>query len=62
LSFLPALAFGLGLLAPLPPAATTRLAYLLLNFYLFKALPFGIFLALSILSTFGVCFLTLIYT
>ena len=56
--FLPALAFGEGLLAALPPTATTTLAYLLLNFYLFKPLPLGCFLALSCLSTLGVCFLT----
>jgi len=59
-SFLPALAFGDGFFPPLPPATTTKLAYLLLNFYLLRALPFGIFLALSYLSTLGVCFLTYI--
>jgi len=54
------LALGDGFLAALPPAlATTKLAYLLLNFYLFKALPLGDFFAFSCLSTFGVCFLTL---
>jgi hypothetical protein len=57
-SFLPALALGEGLLAYLPPVATTTLAYLLLNFYLFKHLPLGVFLAFSTFSTFGVYFLT----
>jgi hypothetical protein len=52
------LAFGDGLFAALPPTATTKLAYLLLNFYLFNALPFGGFFAFSCLSTFGVYFLT----
>ena len=56
--FLPALAFGLGFLPPLPPATTTKLAYLLLNFILLRALPLGFFFDFSYLSTFGVYFLT----
>ena len=58
-SFLPAFALGLGFFPPLPPTTTTKLAYLLLNFYLFKALPLGHFFAFSYLSTLGVYFLTL---
>ena len=58
-SFLPALAFGDGLLAALPPTATTKFAYLLLNFILLRHLPLGLFLAFSYFSTLGVYFLTL---
>jgi hypothetical protein len=52
------LALGLGFFPPLPPATTTKLAYLLLNFILLRALPLGFFFALSYFSTLGVYFLT----